>query len=1097
MERRRTICGIATLLLVASPALAVPPPAEQKPDWSKQRQAASGFVVGEGMKVELFAAEPMVKNPVAICLDEKGRVFVAETFRQNKGVDDNRARGYWLLDDLASKRVEDRLLMYEKWKQRVPMTYYTTREDRVRRLEDRDGDGVADHATIFSDHYNAPLDGTGAGLIARDGNVYFTCIPKLYRLPDANDDGVADRRETLVDGFGVRVALRGHDLHGLVWGPDGKLYFSIGDRGYHVTTPDGKVHTSPGSGAVFRCNPDGSDFGVFAHGLRNPQELAFDQYGNLFAADNNSDVGDRARIVYVCEGGETGWNMSYQTLDGSYSRGPWNMDKLWHKQHKGQAAWILPPIEHIGSGPSGFTYYPGVGLSERYVNHLFMCDFRGGAGNSAVYSFACEPQGAGMKVIDNHAFLSGMLVTDVEFGYDGRVYLSDWINGWDGMNAGRIYTLHDKKEIKNPLVAEVKQTFAQGFKKLTTEKLASLLAHADMRMRLRAQYELAGRGAGSAAVFHKIAADQTNQLVRLHAVWGLGMLARADAKVLAGLIPLLQDADVEVRCQTSNVLGDHRVQAAAAPIAKLLADDNLRVRYFAAMALGKLRYKPALDAVLAVLAENADRDVFLRHGCVMYLTGLGDADAVLAQADHKSPSVRMAVVLTLRRLKDARIAKFLKDSDDLVAREAAIAINDLPIARAMPALAAALNRDSANPSFLRRAINANFRLGKPGNAQALVEFIAHVERPEAMRVEAIQALADWAAPSPRDRVLGFHRPLPERNIAMVSLALQSRLSEILKNSKGNATQEATRLASKLNLKPGDTDFSAWVADAERPIGPLIFAFWLLESKNDSRLNAIVAKALSDREPLLRAEAVRVLAKSNAAQALVAIGKALKGDSVVEKQAAIDTLATMDSTADPVLAGLLRQLLDGSLDAPLRLDLLEAAGTRKDARAKQLLAQFHTSQSQTDPLAPFRATLYGGDAERGKKIFFGHSQTQCMRCHTIDKQGGDAGPDLSKVSGMNPREYLLESIVAPSAKIAKGFETVMIVTDDGKVVSGVLKSETATHVHLADVQGKPVAVAKSSIDERRPATKSSMPEGLTKLLTKRELRDLIEFLSQQK
>jgi quinoprotein glucose dehydrogenase len=121
----------------------------------------------------------------------------------------------------------------------------------------------------------------------------------------------------------------------------------------------------------------------------------------------------------------------------------------------------------------------------------------------------------------------------------------------------------------------------------------------------------------------------------------------------------------------------------------------------------------------------------------------------------------------------------------------------------------------------------------------------------------------------------------------------------------------------------------------------------------------------------------------------------------------------------------------------------------------------------------------------------------MRCHTIDKQGGDAGPDLSKVSGMNPREYLLESIVAPSAKIAKGFETVMIVTDDGKVVSGVLKSETATHVHLADVQGKPVAVAKSSIDVRRPATKSSMPEGLTKLLTKRELRDLIEFLSQQK
>ena len=309
MKQLHFACGFLSLLitplLVASPALAVSP-TEKKHDWSKQRQVASGFAVAPGMKIELFAVEPMVKNPVTICLDEKGRVYVAETFRQKRGVEDNRLREYWLLDDLASQQVEDRLLMYEKWKQRVPMTHFTATEDRIRRLEDRDGDGVADQVTVFSDKYNHPLDGTGAGLIARGGSVYYTCIPKLYRLPDADDDGVADQREPLVDGFGVRVALRGHDMHGLVWGPDGKLYFSIGDRGYHVTTPDGKVHADPGSGAVFRCNPDGSEFEVFARSLRNPQELAFDQYGNLFTGDNNSDAGDKARIVYVCEGGESG-----------------------------------------------------------------------------------------------------------------------------------------------------------------------------------------------------------------------------------------------------------------------------------------------------------------------------------------------------------------------------------------------------------------------------------------------------------------------------------------------------------------------------------------------------------------------------------------------------------------------------------------------------------------------------------------------------------------------------------------------------------------------------------------------------------------------
>ena len=150
-------------------------------------------------------------------------------------------------------------------------------------------------------------------------------------------------------------------MHGLIVGPDGRLYFSIGDRGLNVTTKEGKQLVNPSSGAVLRCDLDGSNLEMFATGLRNPQELAFDDHGNLFTGDNNSDSGDRARWVYVVEGGDTGWRMEYQYLP---DRGPFNREKIWHPQNPDQPAYIVPPITNFADGPSGLAYYPGTGLPE-------------------------------------------------------------------------------------------------------------------------------------------------------------------------------------------------------------------------------------------------------------------------------------------------------------------------------------------------------------------------------------------------------------------------------------------------------------------------------------------------------------------------------------------------------------------------------------------------------------------------------------------------------------------------------------------------------------------------------------------------------------
>ncbi len=319
-------------------------------------KAIRSFRVPAGLKVELFAAEPLLANPVAFCLDENGVAYVAETFRHSDGVTDTRNHMDWLDDDHR---------LPHRWPIASPCTRntweasssrFSVQHERVRRVVDRDGDGRADSSTVFADGFNDPAAGIGAGVLARKGDVWYTCIPGLWKLRDTNGDGRADERKLLHDGYGVHVGFLGHDLHGLKFGPDGRLYFSIGDRGFNVTTFDGKTLTVPDTGSVLRCEPDGTGLEVFATGLRNPQELAFDQYGNLFTGDNNSDSGDRARWVYIVDGGDSGWRIGYQFLESPYSRGPWNEERLWYPAFDGQAAYIVPPIANVADGPSGLTY---------------------------------------------------------------------------------------------------------------------------------------------------------------------------------------------------------------------------------------------------------------------------------------------------------------------------------------------------------------------------------------------------------------------------------------------------------------------------------------------------------------------------------------------------------------------------------------------------------------------------------------------------------------------------------------------------------------------------------------------------------------------
>ena len=301
---KRWLFAPLAVAVVSLVAIAVPPDAEKaaKATAVDVGDAAKRAQVEKGLTVTAWASEPALANPVSFAFDGKGACYVVETNRFGDGTPDTRGFMHWLDDDIGSRSVEDRLAMYAKHKYPA----YEKFGETVRKLVDTTGKGVADQSTLFAGPFNKPADGVAAGVLARDGDVYLTCIPSLYKLKDTKGTGTADVTDVMSTGYGVRVQFVGHDLHGLRMGPDGKLYFSIGDRGFKVVTKEGTTLSNPDSGAVLRCLPDGSKLEIVHIGLRNPQELAFDELGNLFTYDNNSDSGDQARWVQIVEGGDSG-----------------------------------------------------------------------------------------------------------------------------------------------------------------------------------------------------------------------------------------------------------------------------------------------------------------------------------------------------------------------------------------------------------------------------------------------------------------------------------------------------------------------------------------------------------------------------------------------------------------------------------------------------------------------------------------------------------------------------------------------------------------------------------------------------------------------
>ena len=1102
---------------ISSKALVVREDAATGKARAKEIRDNTVIKLADGLKLDLWASDSLAPDPVAIAIDDKGRVYLNRTNRQKNSEFDIRGHRNWMTPSIALQSVEDRRAFLRStfdpskskenswlkdlngdgshdWKD------LTVEKDEVWRLEDTDNDGIADVSMrILSDFFEEVSDVAG-GLLVRANDVFVAIAPDVWRLKDTNGDGVLDEKTSISHGYGVHIGFGGHGMSNPIEGPDGKIYWNIGDIGANITTKEGVNHKRPNEGIIARSNPDGTDFEIFAGGLRNTHEFVFDEYGNLISSDNDGDhPGESERLVHVVEGSDAGWRSNWQygkyTDPKNNSYKVWMDEKLYVPRWDGQAAYIIPPIQNFHNGPTGMQYNPGTALGSEWKNKFFLVEFVGNPARSPIWSFGLKPKGASFVLDGEKNILNGILPTGIRFGPDGALYVADWINGWDTKNYGRVWKL-DVTDAKNDLKAlrvETKRLMQLDYTKQSESLLYTLLSNQDMRIRLKAQFELAARGAKGAVELNKAITATGSQLARIHGIWGVGQLARQDKAYANTLLTLLKDADTEIIAQAAKVLGDAKIAEAGPLLIPLLTNKNPRVKFFGAQALGRIQEKQAVTALLDMIKANNDEDLYLRHAAVLALSRIGEVELIVALANNPDKSLRTAAVLVLRRLSSEKVSIFLNDKDEYIATEAARAINDdLSIEPALPALAATLKekRFTSEP-LLRRAINASLRVGGNEELDNLIVFAKRKDVSKELRAEALATLGSWANPSVLDRVDGRYRGVITRNPDVIKTKIKPEISTLLQDDDASILIATGQMISELGISDNNATLAKILNDHKDPKVRAAMLTALHDLKY-SDMEAAMKKGMNDSDADVRTSALALVSSVNMSkETLTDISKVIfeKG-SVKEQQQMLRVLGGLPvAKTESIFDGLISKMASKELPNNLALDLGEAVDSTKST---VLIAKLAPMRKNGDTVADYQEALYGGNAMLGRRYFMTSSQGECTRCHSIGGQGGAVGPSLTKIGSTLTREQILQALVEPSARLSPGFGMVVLTLKDGQTAAGILTAENDHELILKTSEAEPLKIPVARIAKRDNVPSSMPPMG--SVMSKREMRDVVEFLS---
>lgn len=1076
--------------------------------------------VAEGLSLSLWASDSLAPDPVAMSVDDQGNIYLTRTNRQKNSEFDIRGFRHWMTPSIALQSVEDRknflhtTFATQKSKENQWLKDLnndsihdwrdlTVQKEEIWKLEDKNGNGYADVATRILNDFNEEVSDVAGALLVRKNDMFVGIAPDMWRITDEDGDGIMTDKTSISHGYGVHIGFGGHGMSGAIEGPDGKIYWGIGDIGANITTADGTQHKYPNQGVIVRANPDGSDFEIFAAGVRNTHEFVFDKYGNLITADNDGDHrGESERLVYIVEGSDAGWRSNWQygkyTDPKNNGYNVWMDEKLFVPRWENQAAYIIPPLMNFHNGPTGMAYNPGTALGKEWRDKFFLVEFVGNPSRSHIWSFDLKPKGASFELNKEQDILSGILPTGIRFAPDGALYIADWMNGWDTKNYGRVWKL-DVTDNKNDLKterAETERLMTLDYSDQDINELLQLLAYPDMRIRQKAQFQLANRNNKGFKALSKAIAPGGNQLARIHAIWGIGQLARTNLDRAEALIPLLKDSDPEIVAQATKILGDVKFTKAGPKLIALLTHEQARVRFFAAQALGRIKDSNAVQPLIKMLEDNMDEDLYLRHAGVLALSRIGETDPIITLADSDNRSLRIAAVLVLRRLQNEHIVKFLSDSDEYIVTEAARAINDdWSIESALPALASLLQDEKfTSEPLLRRSINAALRVGGEKELDLLINFAQRTTVPNALRGEALATIGTWASPSVLDRVDGRFRGEVNRDTNVVRNKIEKYIPNFLKDRDPDILEAAALTLTSLKMDGYNSQLANIM---KRHASPKVRAA-ILKALGELEYNNIEVAmkiGMQDKDRNVRTVAVGLVTQVDIPkESLPSIVEPIfKSGSINEQQKMLSVLGEMPlEKSRDVLSSLINQGINNKLSNAVILDLTEAI---EATESEELIAQLGELKSSGDGLDAYAETLNGGNRREGYRYFNNNSTGQCVRCHSINGGGGTVGPALDNIGNILGREQLLEALINPSTRLSPGYGMVTVTLKDGQQVTGILDEETEDELILKTSDAEPMEIALSRIEKRQNMASGMPPMG--SLMSKREIRDVIEFLASLK